>query len=214
MLHILFEEENARVNEEGQTYCKAMLMVHVCLCFINHACHMTNSMSARDMEHCWTLEALRLAAVIDHPPTCTCVCLSIEFSTAGLSTCVKRYMHADWPWVDEKAMWDRCTATEAAVKTDHAAAIVLIKAASQQPTEVPMVDVSADDDTQPPIATTSAEPLEAPAGSHLFKQNVFLAVLQHARYSHSEQVWVKQSAHAAAFQHHNWRNHTACMSGL
>ena len=73
-------------------------------------------------------------------------------------------MHADWPWADEEAMWDRCTVTEAAVKTDHAAAIVLMKAASQQPIEVPMVDLTAVDETRPPVTDTSAEPHAAPTG--------------------------------------------------
>ncbi|CAL8471107.1 g10649 [Coccomyxa elongata] len=68
----------------------------------------------------------------------------------------------DWPWADEEAMWDRCTATEAAVKTDHAAAIVWIKGASQHPAEVPMVDVTAVDVSRPPVAGTSTDPHEGP----------------------------------------------------
>ncbi|BDA45295.1 hypothetical protein COCOBI_07-0820 [Coccomyxa sp. Obi] len=63
----------------------------------------------------------------------------------------------DWPWADEEAMWDRGTATETAVKTDHAAAIVWIKEASQHPSEVPLVDITAVDATGP-----SAEPHEGP----------------------------------------------------
>lgn len=73
-------------------------------------------------------------------------------------------MHADWQWADEEAMWDRCTATEAAVKTDHAAATVWIKGASQHPAEVPMVDITGGDESRPPTTGTPTDPHEAPTG--------------------------------------------------
>lgn len=77
---------------------------------------------------------------------------------------MNKEVHADWPWADEEAMWGRCTATEAAVKTDHAAAMVWMKEASQQGREVPLVDITATDASRPPVTGTSAESHEACSG--------------------------------------------------
>ena len=76
-----------------------------------------------------------------------------------LATCVvKKMLHADWAWAEEEAMIDRCAATEAAVKTDHAEAVVWIRRASQKRLDIPRIDITE--------AADSNHPSSPPDGSH------------------------------------------------
>ncbi|KAK9901312.1 hypothetical protein WJX75_005857 [Coccomyxa subellipsoidea] len=63
----------------------------------------------------------------------------------------------DWAWAEEEAMIENCAATKAAVKTDHAAAVVWIRHASQKNIDMLPIDIGAAADRSQP-STTPDEP--------------------------------------------------------